>query len=301
MKDTETAAGAHERSDALPSNWGRWGEDDELGTLRYITPAVRARAVSLATDGICLSLAEPIDPVTLAGGGPTARAPVAMPAPVQQVVQVHPVAQTDVLIFNTHHVDLTHMDAPIHIPVDGRVYPGIPAHEALQDGVIMRSSSTRYADGIVTRGVLLDLRPGGKLREGHDVGAADLEEAVGRAGVTVESGDAIVARSGWKTSESADRNVPAMTVDAVRWLHEQEASLFVGDINDRPTNRPTVDPLAIHQVALARLGMPDVSGANVDPLADVCAELNRYAFLLVVAPPSIRGATGLPVNPIAIF
>ena len=57
----------------------------------------------------------------------------------------------------------------------------------------------------------------------------------------------------------------------------------------------------MHQVALARLGLPLVDAANLDELGQVCATLRRSSFLLVLAPPRITQTTGLAVNPIAIF
>ncbi|MDF2255954.1 hypothetical protein [Streptantibioticus ferralitis] len=49
------------------------------------------------------------------------------------------------------------------------------------------------------------------------------------------------------------------------------------------------------------MGMPLIDAAAVDELATLCAELDRYAFLLTVAPPRIHGLTGVPVNPLAVF
>jgi hypothetical protein len=92
-----------------------------------------------------------------------------------------------------------------------------------------------------------------------------------------------------------------MTVDAVAGMQRRDVSLYAGDIGDAyPPIDPQV-PMPLHQVGLARLGMPLIDGAEVDELAVVCAELGRCAFLLTVAPPRLRGATGVPVNPLAIF
>ncbi|GAA1913852.1 hypothetical protein GCM10009753_52660 [Streptantibioticus ferralitis] len=60
-------------------------------------------------------------------------------------------------------------------------------------------------------------------------------------------------------------------------------------------------PSPLHRVALPLMGMPLIDAAAVDELATLCAELDRYAFLLTVAPPRIHGLTGVPVNPLAVF
>jgi len=118
--------------------------------------------------------------------------------------------------------------------------------------------------------------------------------------VRVESGDALVVRGGWNIADSRGETVPAMTVDAVQWMADREVSVYAGDIGDRPPFPPS-GVLAMHQVALPRLGMPLIDGVEVAPLARVCAELERYRFLFVAAPMPVTGATGLPVNPLAIF
>lgn len=112
----------------------------------------------------------------------------------------------------------------------------------------------------------------------------------------LHSGDAVVVRGGWDTDQPFSQPVPGLS--PVGWLHDREVSLSLGNIGDA---RPWAPPLPMHQVALARLGMPLIDATAVDELADVCRAEQRYSFMLVVAPPRISGATGLIVNPIAIF
>ena len=285
----------------LPTNWGRWGLDDERGTLNHISDEARARGVAAASVGRVVSLAFPVQPAPLAGPVPFATGP--QPAGVMQMLNFNgsPArALTDVLIVNTHHGAVTHIDALGHIPVGDQVYPGVPIAGAVVGGTVQHGSTTPFAAGITTRGVLLDLAPGGRLEPDHLVAGEDLDEAEKRAGVRIESGDALVVRGGWRVADHLREPVPAMNVGAVRWMAEREVSVYAGDIGDRPQFPPTV-PLAMHQVALARLGMPLIDNADVAALAAACHELDRYSFLFVVAAAAITGATGLPVNPLAIF
>ncbi len=287
----------------VPSNWGRWGADDELGTLNLITDEVRARAVAQARTGRSVSLAIPIDPASMLGGPfapPTPSSP-----PVQQAMLytgTPPIAMAEVLVLTPHHTGLTHLDAVVHIPVDGHIYPGRPLTEAVtQTGGIRHGSTTAFADGFITRGILLDLAPGARLPPAHPVTGADLDTAERRSGVRVEPGDALVVRGGWSASRDLGTPMPGMTVDAVAWMHRRDVAVYAGDIGDaHPPLDPQV-PMPLHQVGLARLGMPLIDVAEVDELAAVCYELDRYAFLLSIAPPRLRGATGVPVNPLAIF
>jgi kynurenine formamidase len=235
--------------------------------------------------------------------GPFAPPTPASP-PVQQALLytgTPPMAMAEVLVVTPHHPQLTHFDAVVHVPVDGQVYPGRPLAEAAPGLGVRYGSSTAFADGLITRGVLLDLAPGARLAPAHPVTGADLDAAQDRAGVTLQPGDALVVRGGWSAARDLGTPMPGMTVDAVAWMHRHDVAVYAGDIGDA---HPPLDgqvPMPLHQIGLARLGMPLIDVAAVDDLAATCAELGRYAFLLTIAPPRLHGATGVPVNPLAIF
>ena len=290
----------------LPDNRGRWGRDDQRGTLNHITEAARARGVTQARIGRTVSLAAPVYPVPLAGGGPTALGMSPMPAPVTQLL-LHSgpaPALTDVLVINTHHVGLTHLDALAHISVEGTVYPGVPVHEAISGATLRHGSTSAFVGGITTRGVLLDLAPGDRLPAGHSVTSADLGAAEERAGLRVESGDALVVRGGWAARDDITAPLPSFGLDTLRWLADREIAVIASDIGDRlpGPGAPAQEPaLPLHEVGLARLGLPLIDGAEVEELAEVCREIGRWEFLFVAAPMPIHGCTGVPVNPMAIF
>ncbi|MBP2472201.1 kynurenine formamidase [Crossiella equi] len=280
---------------------GPLGAEDELGTLNLITDEVRARAALEVRTGRSVSLAVPIEPAPVFSGpfGPGS----AEVSPVQQIMAYtgSPAqAAADVLLVTNHHTKSTHLDALSHIITDGQVYPGRPAQDSVTMGGVRRGSTTAFAAGIVTRGVLLDLGHDGPVPAEHRVSARDLTEAEERHGVRVESGDALVVRFGWVATRYRGNPMPGMSLDAVHWLHERGVSLYAGDLGDAYPMRPGV-PSALHGVALPLLGMPLVDAVDADELAAVCAELGRYSFLFVAAPPRIHGLTGVPVNPVAIF
>lgn len=177
----------------LPTNWGRWGENDELGTLNLITAEVRAKAVLEARIGRVVPLGAPVLPASMLGGP---FAPAAPPSPpVQQALlytSTPPMGMSELLVITPHHPTLTHLDAVTHIPVDGLVYPGSALSEAVTPAGVVHGSTTAFADGLLTRGVLLDLAPGDRVASGHRISAADLDAAEQRAGVRLEAGDALV-------------------------------------------------------------------------------------------------------------
>ena len=286
------------------SNWERWGPEDQLGCLNYITPAVRAAAVAEARTGQAVSLARPVHPVPLAAG-PFAVTTAPVPAAVSQAMTFTgspPQALTDLLVVNTHHAALTHLDALGHIPADGRIYPGRPIAEVATSTGLSHASTSAFAGGILTRGVLADLAPGEGLPPGHPVVGADQGAALAPDAVTVEPGDALVVRGGWDIAAAVGtRPTPGITVDAVAWMHDHRISLYLGDIGDAHPALDARNPLPLHQIGLARLGLLLVDNIAVEELAATAGTLRRHRFLLALSPIPIHGATGVPVAPMAIF
>ncbi|GAA3633574.1 cyclase family protein [Kineosporia mesophila] len=284
------------------SNWGRWGEADELGTVNLITAEARRRGLAEAVSGRTVSLARPVIPSPLMGGPMAPR--THQTTGVQTVMQFtgpDPMAMAELLIINSHHPEVTHLDAMGHFVTDGQVYPGVPLARSVTPAGVRHGSASAFGDGILTRGVLLDLAPGGRLEPGHAVTADDLEATAAREGLDVQPGDALIVRGGYHLAD--DRGlvaVPGMTTSAVEWIHQKEISLYGGDIGDASPALPG-ERGPLHRIGLALLGLVLLDGSSPDALAQVCVEEGRYSFLLVVAPPRIEAVTGVLVNPIAIF
>ncbi|GHE96225.1 cyclase family protein [Streptomyces fumanus] len=284
----------------LPDNWGRWGADDQLGTLNLITDEVRARAAAEARTGQWVSLAQPIAPDAMffsPFAPETAKA-----SPVQQMVSHSdgPVAADLSLVYN-HHWHSTHLDALAHWSTDDQVYPGRPREQVVTPFGITHASTTAFAAGIVTRGVLLDLAVEGPLPPAYEVTSRDFEQAEERQGVEVCSGDALVVRLGWTGSGPHGTPSPGIGMDAIRWMHRRGVAVVAPDRGDAIPPLNPDEPSPLHAVALGRMAMPLIDVPRLDDLAELCARLKRYSFLLTVAPPRIHGLTGVPVNPIAMF
>jgi kynurenine formamidase len=287
---------------SFPTNWGRWGDTDELGAINLVTAQARARGVAEARTGVSVSIARITRPAALIPGP---AAPLQASSTAVQTAMLFtgnpPAAMAELMVVTTHHPEVTHLDAMAHMVLDGQVYPGVPQADSSGPAGVRHGSTDAYADGIVTRGVLLDLAPGGSLPAACPVTAADLDAAAVREGVSVQSGDALVVRGGWDWVGERDRPLPGITEDAVRWMSDHEVALYAGDVGDA---RPPIEghrPGALHLLALGRLGIPLIDGADCSALAGMCARQGRYTFLFVAAVPRISGVTGLPVNPLAIF
>lgn len=286
----------------LPSNWDRWGPRDQLGALHFVTPEARARGVAEAREGRHVSLAHPVTPVPMSAPFPFETS--GMPAGVLQLMNFTtspPRVLTDVLVINTHHVSLTHIDALVHVPADGQIFPGVPLEEAAAFGRVGHGSTESFAAGIVTRGVLLDLLPGDRLASDQPITPVLLEEAEQRHGVEVTSGDALILRGGWRMESGLTDPPPWVTLESVAWMGEREICLYASDVGDKFNPLGPGIPMPLHQVALPRLGIPLIDNVDVDPLGELVAELGRATFLFVLGAMAVIGATGIPVNPIAVF
>ncbi|GAA0268431.1 cyclase family protein [Cryptosporangium japonicum] len=286
----------------FPSNWGRWGDDDELGAVNLITDEARARGAAEARTGITVSLARVTTPFPLTGGpmGATTASTTAVQTAMLFTGFGAP-AMAEVMIVTTHHAEVTHLDGMGHWVAGGQVYPGVDVADSVGPTGVRHGAADVYAEGILTRGVLLDLAPGGRLAPAHPVTGADLDAAAARGGVEVLPGDAIVVRGGWDRVNGSDEPEPGMTADAIRWMHEHGVAVYAGDIGDARPPLPNEVPGALHFLALGRLAIPLVDAAEPEALAAMCERLGRWTFQLVLAVPRIAGTTGLPVNPIAVF
>ena len=292
------------------SNWGRWGGDDELGTVNHVTPEVRRAAAKLVVSGRSLSLARPID----------THASARNPFPAHHMIPVGSSGGlVDYIGMFIHGYAHTHLDALSHIPTaDGAsFYNGRPrsAETNLPRGET--SGVDFWREGIATRGVLYDiprLRGTPYVRAGEPIHAWDLEDAAKRQGVTPRPGDAVVIRGGLDPylaahPEGAGFASPAgVHASVLEFLWQHDASMLVWDMLEAPTEdqglrNPIEIPSAVHVhcIAIPYMGLALLDNAQLEPLAKACAEAGRFEFLLVVAPLVIPGGTGSPVNPIALL
>ena len=290
-------------------NWGRWGPDDELGALNLITSDKRRQAAGLVRSGIAVSLSRPFPLMAAANN----------PAPARRHttrVERGPTAGSavDHLAIDTHGTASTHIDALCHVWDEDGMWGGRdPDREVTADGVGFAGIQS-LGGGIVTRGVLLDVprhRGVPYVTQEEPVTGVELAAIAARTGVTVEPGDALVIHSGrerWDVDHgawgagSADVGTsqrPGIHVSSLPFLRRTDAAILVWDMMDvRPNGFELA--FAVH-AAIWAFGVALVDNALVEPLAEACARAGRWEFQLVIAPLPIEGATGSPVNPIAIL
>ncbi len=284
------------------SNWGRFGPRDQLGTLNLVTPEKRAAAARLVRSGRTVS---------------AARALPTQPSIENPVPVAHHMTGTategwggDYFAIAPHGFATSHIDALCHIFHQGKLYNGYPiekvtAHGALELGI------HELADGIVSRGVLLDVpRARGLpyLEHGEPVFPDDLERAEADAGLRVESGDLLLVRTGrWALREARGGWDPRLSIagldaSCLPWLHARGvAALGCDGVSDVLPSRVAGVPMPIHTVAIVAMGLHLIDNLELEPLARACAEEQRWEFLLTLAPLVLLRGTASPVNPIALF
>ncbi len=292
-------------------NWGRWGADDQLGTLNHVTAEVRRAAAALVRDGRTVSCSNPWQTAAVQ---PDARR---NPRPAQFEMAVNPGGSSDFLGVWYHGFVTTHIDALCHMFTSEdwnptkQVYNGRPASMVTLDRA-ETNSVDHWRDGILTRGVLYDIprmRGQAHVQEGEPVEGWHLEEFAKQHGITPRAGDAVLVRSGaepfWTAHPDFEHafppNTPGVAVSVAEFLYDTNASLIGWDLMEAGGQERFPETIPLHRLVIPHMGMPMLDNANFERLAEVCAETGRYEFMFTVAPLVVEGGTGSPVNPLATF
>lgn len=305
------------------SNWGRWGPDDQLGTLNHIRPEDVTRAAGLVRSGRTFSLAIPVDEHGPQTGGFGRFNPIHLMirdgnAAVTGTVVRDFYGGRDRYIRGTDDLLImplqsgTQWDALAHIVFDGRIYNGYDATSVGSRGAIVNDIAVAR-DRIVGRGVLLDIpRSRGVpwLEPGEPIHAEDLEACLRHQGVEVGRGDIVLIRTG-QIAQCRDAGTwgayaggpaPGLALDAAPWIFERDVAAVATDtwgMEVLPNQTPDVfQPM--HIILIVHTGLMVGEIFDLEALADDCAGDGRYEFLFSAPPLPITGGVGSPVNPIAI-
>jgi kynurenine formamidase len=292
------------------SNWGRWGDDDELGAANLITPAKRKQALALAKEGLPISLAHDVVQEKAAD------APFILERTLNDVTET---GTTDRYQYSgTYHgVIHSHLDAvDCHIMADGKGYNGRSMEDIKAAGGCPKGNINALKDGVVTRAILFDgtrlpgkAAPQGWLEPGTAIHREDLEALEKLEHVKVSAGDVILLYTGrWKRRAEKgpwgrDTGYAGYHADVAYFLKERGVS-FIGDDgpNDvSPTGLPPAIRNPLHKLALVAMGVSIFDNLDFERAIEQARRLNRYEFLFSAAPLRIALGTGSPLNPLAIF
>ena len=298
-------------------NWGRWGDDDQLGTLNFIDDAVRRRAAACVRTGEALSLALPLSE---ADGIQLGFIPGRI-NPRQKMVAVnHPLSSDpDWVCSSEDVVELAlqvrdPLDGLAHVSYGGRIYNGYPADSVTDTGA--GRCGIHLVRSLVSRGVLLDVARAlghDPLPAGHPISPSDLDAAAALAGVDPERGDVVLVRTGQMAHLGLDgvtpRDLvaytwptPGLTMATAEWFAARDVAAVATDtlpLEVFPGEDEAIY-LPVHLLHLTEMGMTQGQNFGLDPLAATCAADGVYTFLLDASPlPFVRGL-GSPVNPVAL-
>jgi len=290
-------------------NWGRWGNDDERGTLNYIQPEHIRRGAGLVRSGRSVSMAVPINQVA----GPDNPRPATHY--MVQGFDIHsdrgePQFSADYFASEFHGDCHTHLDALCHIFWRGKMYNGFDADQVTSHGA-NRCAIDLLRGGIVGRGVLLDipkLRGVRWLEDDDGILPSDLDAAEKEHGVRVEEGDILLVRNGralkrrvkgpWNVREGC----AGLEASCLGWLYERRVAALGGDgHNDLAPSPYKLSMAPIHLGAIAMIGIHLIDNADLEELAETCKRAGRYHFMFTMAPLVLQRGTASPVNPLAIF
>ena len=313
------------------SNWGKWGDDDELGTLNYITPDHITRAAGLVRAGKTISLSVPFDAYGPQGANGFRRNPIHLMTldggDIDFAGRIDGWGgETEAMVsgiwngpmrFNDDFIMMplqaaTQWDALSHVYYEQQFYNGFDANTCTSMGATKCSIDKVAAAGkIVGRGVLLDVaRHQGveHLPAGTVINPEELDAVAQAQGVAIDDGDIVLVRTGWwkRFLGLAPGELwgpsPGLSWRCGRWLSDKQVAAVASDNSAVETSTaefPGVR-LPLHLLTLRDMGMMLGEIWNLELLGEECATDGVYEFMLVSNPLLISGAVGSPINPVAI-
>jgi len=315
-------------------NWGKWGPDDQLGTLNYITAAKIKEAAGLVKKGTSISLGADFGPDgPQQGTSPLRINPLVFMAvdggDGEEYVDMisdynHSRAKSiaawrsdgDLFRFNEDYIIMplqacTQWDALSHVYYEEQLYNGYPSKAVTSQGATKNSIHTVAAGGgIVSRGVLIDVahfRGVDHIDGGQLIEPDEIQAVLDKQGVEVRSGDVLLIRTGWwdrfyKTGIGTDLGT-GVSYHIAEWLHEKEVAAIAADnhaVEGFHYRDSEATFLPLHLIAQRDMGLHMGELFELEELSRDCAADGVYEFQFVAPPLRVVGAVGSPINPLAI-
>jgi kynurenine formamidase len=307
---SEATTWPHQELGKRLSNWGRWGDDDEIGTLNFVTPEKRVRAAQLVKTGKIFDLGMAFDKngPFLPGGfrnnpihvmtfmpSDTAAAPDGM------------ISADDMVIMGLQAA--TQWDSLAHVGYDGKFYNNVPAAAVNNFVGASKNSFAKSVERLISRGVLLDiarLKGVDRLEDSYEITGDDLSAAEERQGVRVESGDILLLRTdSYKWFLEDDRahfmgNEPGPGWKSAEWMYEREIAAIAVDNWACEVWPSQVGSIPFHQVAIRDMGLMIGEMFNLEDLADDCEQDGVWECMFCAPGLKVTGGVGSPITPMAL-
>ncbi|MPZ87258.1 MAG: cyclase family protein [Nitriliruptorales bacterium] len=308
------------------SNWGRWGSDDELGTLNLLTQDNVLAGKSCIRRGMVFSLAVPYDSSGPQMGGWGRFNPIhLMMRDGNDAVTGTTVRDfyggkdgyvrgTDDLIIMPLQCG-TQWDALAHMVFEGKIYNGYDATQVSSLGAL-RNDIAKAREKLVGRGVLLDVaRWKGKpwLDGGEVITGDDLAACAAHEGVEIGRGDIVLVRTGqigmvrhrgdWGDYAAGySARAPGLGLDSVPWIRGKDIAALATDTwGAEVLPNETADvSMPLHILLIVKMGLTLGEIFDLEALAEDCARDGVYEFFFAAPPLPITRAVGTPVNPVAV-
>ena len=215
----------------------------------------------------------------------------------------------EMMFFSGQHGAPT-IDAIGHMSANGKLFGGLDAEANESAGGLKALGIETYPKGkFVNRGILLDVaryKGVDVLEPGYEITVADLEATAKAQGVAVEQGDSVLIRTGSGNFFTGDREKylgprPGPGEAAANWLASKEIFLTGTDQLSYEVVPEAGSIFPAHRILLAGHGIYLVENLNLEALANALGEKSANAFVLVVNPLRIRGATGMALNAFAVL
>lgn len=315
-------------------NWGRWGDDDELGTLNLITADKVAQAAATVRKGKVISLGgdfgssgpqgafgfrqNPVHVMTVDGGDANTLCQYA-PGWLRNSVakELSGFFVDNPFRFNDDMIVMplqaaTQWDALSHVYYEDKLYNGFPADSVTSFGAFHLGIEKVDVKGITSRGVLLDVvaHRGADVfcEPGNPITPAELDDIARAQGISIQPGDVVVVHTGWwtrflSTGDGAEAG-SGLDWTCASWLHDHDVAAVAADnlmVEDPdPANGVDGTFLPMHMLCLRDMGLMLGEYWDLGGLAADCAADGVYEFQLIAPPLKVVGAVGSPVSPIAI-
>ena len=274
------------------SNWGRWGDDDQLGAVNLVTPSKRVAAAQLVETGRVVSMAREMTIERLEN--PDEASANRLPVLVGSTRNVFDIDAESGYFWERYEIEyhggaVSHLDALCHVAWEGKVYNGFDFEQvaSAEDGC-SEMGIINLREGLVTRGILLDM-PGKAVRR------QDIEAWEADTGITISSGDALFLRTGRDIGQSGGYH-PSL----IPFFKERDIALLGSDVAQEGGEVEGV-AVPIHFFALVSLGVHLFDNLGLEELAEATNEENRWEFMFMASPHVVPNGAGSAINPLAVF
>jgi kynurenine formamidase len=298
-------------------NWGRWGPDDEIGTLNFVGPDELKAAAKLVKKGKAISLG-----LDFNSQGPQKTGWGGRFNPIHTMLATG----TDAVAGNQDHMGIRYADDMVSMPLQcgtqwdalGHVFNGEKMWNGYDARLVdstgaKKNGIEKTRDKMIGRGVLLDVarfKGGDFLADGYGISNEDLDNTAKAQGVEIKRGDFVIVRTGqmenclangdWGRYAAGD--APGLRLETAGWIHKKEIAAICMDTwgcEVRPCE--TVDAQQPwHWIVIPMMGITMGEIFNLKELADDCKADGVYEFLFTAPSLPITGAVGSPINPVIL-